>query len=102
MSTMRRKPTHPGRILFSHYLEPLNLSITNLATTLNVSRKAISAIVNEKKSITPDMALRLSRAFDTTPDLWANLQTNYDMWCARNKSDDWKVVPQINMEQAMA
>ena len=102
MTIMRRKPTHPGRILKNHYLEPLDLSITKLADTLSVSRKAISAIVNEKKSITSDMALRLSKAFDTTPDLWANLQKNYDMWCAENKSETWKTVPKINMNLAMA
>ena len=101
MAKMRRKPTHPGRILKDHYLEPLNLSITRLAETLDVSRKAVSAIVNEKKSITPDMALRLSRAFDTTPDLWANLQKNHDMWCAENKSENWKAVQKINMEMVM-
>lgn len=95
---MRRKPTHPGRILKEHYIDPLNLSITKLAETLDVSRKAVSAIANEKKSITPDMALRLSQAFDTTPDLWANLQKNYDMWCAENRSDSWKTVQKINME----
>ena len=102
MAKMRRKPTHPGRILKEHYLDPLNLSITKLAGTLDVSRKAVSAIVNEKKSITPDMALRLSQAFDTTPDLWANLQKNYDMWCAENKSTEWRSVPKINMELSMA
>ena len=98
MAKMRRKPTHPGRILKEHYLDPLDLSITKLAEILDVSRKAVSAIVNEKKSITPDMALRLSQAFSTTPDLWANLQKKYDMWCAENKSTEWQSVPKINME----
>ena len=98
---MRRKPTHPGRILKEHYIDPLNLSITKLAENLDVSRKAVSAIVHEKKSITPDMALRLSQAFDTTPDLWASLQKNYDMWCAENKSENWKAVQKINMEMAL-
>jgi addiction module HigA family antidote len=102
MARMRRKPTHPGRILKEHYLDPLNLSITKLAGILGVSRKAVSAIINEKKSITPDMALRLSQAFSTTPDLWANLQKNYDMWCAENKSTEWQSVPKINMELFMA
>lgn len=99
---MRRKPTHPGRILKEHYLNPLDLSITKLAEILDVSRKAVSAIVNEKKSITPDMALRLSQAFSTTPDLWANLQKKYDMWCAENKSTEWRSVSKVNMELSIA
>lgn len=75
----KRQPAHPGRIIKKHYLEPLNLTITKLAATLNVSRKALSGIVNGNKSVTPDMALRLSQAFDTTPELWWNLQKNYDL-----------------------
>ena len=92
-----RRPAHPGRILRNHYLKPLNLTITKLAETLKVSRKAVSAIINEHKSVTPDMALRLSQAFDTTPELWINLQKNHDLWCAREKSTEWQKVPQINM-----
>ncbi|WP_299981553.1 HigA family addiction module antitoxin [Desulfobacula sp.] len=98
----QRKPAHPGRILRKHYIEPLDLTITKLAETLNVSRKALSGIINEHKSITPDMALRLSQAFDTTPDLWANLQKNYDMWCAKEKETGWQAVPKIDMLAAMA
>lgn len=92
-----RKPAHPGRILRKHYLEPLKLTVTKLSEILGVSRKAVSAIVNERKAVTPDMALRLSRAFDTTPELWANLQRNHDMWCAMNKTTEWKSVPRIDM-----
>ncbi len=93
--TSQRKPAHPGRILKNMYIRPLNITITQVALTLNVSRKALSAIVNEKKSVTPEMALRLSRAFDTSPDLWLNLQKKHDLWCAENRSDDWKKVRQI-------
>ncbi|MCB0196243.1 MAG: HigA family addiction module antidote protein, partial [Anaerolineae bacterium] len=63
MRTQNRPPAHPGRILKNLYLSPLHISNTKLAETLNVSRKAISLIVNERKSVTPEMALRLSRAF---------------------------------------
>ncbi len=97
MRRRERKPSHPGHILKTMYLKPLKLSITKLAATLNVSRKAVSAIVNEHKSITPDMALRLSQAFDTTPELWINLQKNYDLWCAQNKSTAWKEISKIDM-----
>ncbi len=97
-----RKPAHPGRILRKHYIEPLNLTITKLADTLSVSRKALSAIVNEKKSVTPDMALRLSRAFNTTPELWWNLQKTHDLFIAKQKSTEWESVPKINMELSPA
>ncbi len=70
----------------------------HLSEMLGVSRKAVSAIVNEHKSITPDMALRLSQAFDTTADLWLNLQKNYDLWQAANRSQEWKKVKRINCE----
>lgn len=95
MRTQKRAPVHPGEILLKDYIAPLNLTITGLAQRLGVSRKAISAIVNEHKSITPDMALRLSKAFDTTPDLWLNLQKNYDLWHAAKNSKEWKSVKKI-------
>ena len=95
MFTLTREPTHPGEIIKYDYLEPLDLSITRLAHILGVSRKAISAIVNERKSVTPEMALRLSRAFNTTPGLWLNLQRNYDLWYAAQKSADWQKIEPV-------
>ncbi len=90
MPTRKRQPTHPGGILKRHYLEPLSLSITEVADELGVSRKTLSKIVNERGSITPDMALRLSKALNTSAELWLNLQTSYDLWLASRKSGDWK------------
>ena len=98
----QRKPAHPGRILRKHYIEPLNLTITKLAETLGVSRKAVSGIINEKKSVTPDMALRLSKALDTSADLWWNLQKTHDLWIAQNKSTGWQNVQKINMDTVSA
>ncbi len=89
-----RKPSHPGSILKNLYLIPLKVSNTQLAETLNVSRKTVSAIVNERASVTPDMALRLAQAFGTSPELWLNLQKSYDLWQAARQSADWqKVLP---------
>jgi len=68
------------------------LSITALARRLGVSRKTISAIVNERKSVTPDMALRLAQAFSTTPELWLNLQRNHDLWQAVRDSAAWQQI----------
>ena len=92
MKTMKRQPSHPGYILKKDYLEPLNISITSMAETLGVSRKTLSKILNERGSVTPDMALRLSRALSTTPGLWLNLQKSYDLWQAEHLSSDWKDV----------
>ena len=71
MRKMKRQPTHPGRIIKEDYLTPLHLTITDMANKLGVSRKTLSKIINEGGAITPDMALRLARAFDTSPDLLA-------------------------------
>ncbi len=93
MSTRNRPPAHPGRILKNLYLEPLGITNTQLAEALGVSRKAISAIVNEHKSVTPEMALRLQCAFpNTSPEFWLNLQRSYDLWHASQRSQDWKQV----------
>jgi addiction module HigA family antidote len=95
MRIRKRPPTHPGGILRRQYIEPLSLTISELANTLGVSRKTLSKIVNEHGSVTPDMALRLSKAFKTTPELWMNLQQNFDLWQASHNSDDWKMIEAI-------
>ena len=92
MKRMRRRPTHPGEIIKEDYLKPLSITITELASTLGVSRKTLSKIINKRGAITTDMALRLSRAFDTTPDLWLNLQKNFDLWQAEQTSREWERV----------
>ena len=90
-----RPPTHPGGILNRHYLEPLSLTVSELAKSLGISRKTLSGIVNEHGSITPDMALRLSKAFYTTPQLWLNLQQYYDLRHVFRSSHEWKMVETI-------
>jgi addiction module HigA family antidote len=92
---MKRQPTHPGKIIKEDYLEPLSITIKDMAESLGVSRKTLSKIINERGSITPDMALRLSRAFDTTPNLWLNLQKNFDLWHAETTSTEWQNVQPI-------
>ena len=90
-----RSPSHPGGILRRLYLEPLNLTVTRLARALKVSRKTVSKLVNEKGAVTPDMALRLSRAFGTTPQLWLNLQQNYDLFVAERRASGLKGVQKL-------
>ena len=92
MTTMTRKPIHPGKILKEDYLSPLSITITELSSILSISRKTLSKIINGRGSVTPDLALRLSRAFDTTPVLWLNLQKNYDLWPAEHTATNCRLV----------
>ena len=95
MRNRKRPPTHPGGILKRHYMEPLSLTVSDLSEILRVSRKTLSKIINERGSITPEMALRLSKAFNTTPELWLNLQQNYDLWHASHESNDCKDIEAV-------
>ena len=79
-------PPHPGEVLEGLYMEPVGITITALAEHLRVSRKTLSKIVNERGAITPDMALRLSEAFGTTPEIWLNMQQAYDLWAAKEET----------------
>ncbi len=84
-------PPHPGEVIRELCIEPLGLSVTEAAEGLGVSRKTLSAILNGRAGISPEMALRLSIAFDTTPESWLNQQTQYDLWLARKKSKHLRV-----------
>lgn len=84
---MKRKmsmhnPPHPGEILRTLCLEPLGLSVTEAAAGLGVSRKTVSAILNGRAGISPEMAVRLSIAFKTSAESWLNQQLQYDLWRA--------------------
>jgi addiction module HigA family antidote len=93
---MERQPTHPGKIIREDYLKPLSMTINEFASVLGISRKTLSKIINERGAITPDMALRLSRAFNTTPDFWLNLEKNYDLWQAEHSSNEWQRVKPLS------
>jgi len=84
-------PPHPGEVLRELCLEPLDLSITEAARALGVSRKTLSAIVNERAGVSAEMAMRLSIAFDTTAVSWLNQQTQYDLWNAEQRRKDLQV-----------
>jgi antitoxin HigA-1 len=77
-----RNPPHPGEILRELCLVPLQLSVTDAAASLDVSRKTLSAILNGRAGISPEMAVRLSIAFDTTAESWLQQQMQYDLWYA--------------------
>ncbi|WP_213990809.1 HigA family addiction module antitoxin [Sodalis sp. dw_96] len=84
MKQATRKPTSVGDVLQYEYLEPLGLKINDLADMLNVHRNTVSALVNNNRKLTTDMAFRLAAVFDTTVDFWLNLQTNVDIWEVQN------------------
>jgi addiction module HigA family antidote len=92
---IQRRPTHPGGILRRLYLQPLELSLSELARAIGVSRKTVSKLVNERGAITPEMALRLSIAFTTTARLWLNLQQNHDLWRAQRKARGLKQIRRL-------
>ncbi|HEJ9067234.1 TPA: HigA family addiction module antidote protein [Serratia marcescens] len=84
MAQAQRKPTSVGDVLLYEYLEPTGLKINDLAEMLNVHRNTISALVNNNRKLTVDMAFRLAKAFNTTEQFWLNLQRNLDLWEVQN------------------
>jgi addiction module HigA family antidote len=79
-------PPHPGEVLRELCLEPLGISVTDAAEALGVSRKTLSSILNGRSGISPEMAIRLAKAFDTSPESWLNQQVQYDLWEAEQNS----------------
>ena len=84
-------PPHPGEIIRELCLKSLGLSISGAARALGVSRKALSELLNGHTGISPEMALRLSIAFDTTPQSWMAQQMEYDLWKVGRKRNDLRV-----------
>lgn len=98
----KRKPNHPSTILKHHYMVPLGLTVTQVSEALGVSRKTLSNIVNGHASITTDLALRLSKAFSTSAELWLSLQQAYTLWETARASSDWKRVAILKTQIAAA
>lgn len=88
MFDLKRQPTHPGAILREEFIEPLGISQTELAERLRTTFRTVNEILNEKRSVSPDMALRLARFFGTSEELWLNLQDQYDLYRAKQKNRD--------------
>jgi addiction module HigA family antidote len=80
---LHRAPLHPGEILREQFMADFGVSINQVARDLRVPPTRIGEIVNERRDITPDTALRLARYFGTTPEFWMNLQSGYDLDRAR-------------------
>jgi len=84
-------PPHPGEVIKELCLEPLGISVTAAAKGLGVSRKTLSALLNGRAGVSPEMAIRLSIAFDTSAESWLNQQTQYDLWRVEQRRDELQV-----------
>ena len=84
-------PPHPGEVIRELSLDPLGLSVTSAARGLGVSRKALSELLNGHSGISPEMSIRLSKAFGGSPESWLAQQMYFDLWRARQRSDRIKV-----------
>ena len=89
------RPTHPGEMLREDFMPDYGLTVADLARHLGVSRQTVNELLREKRAVTPDMALRLSRLFGNSPQFWINAQNAVDLWRAQkeNKSALSKIKP---------
>ena len=90
-----KNPPHPGEIIRDLYIEPLEITVTQAATGLGVTRKTLSLLLNEHSRISPEMAIRLSKAFGRTPEGWLQLQMHYDLAQLRQRAEQLKVTPLV-------
>lgn len=88
---LMHNPPHPGEIIKELCLEPLGISVTDAAQALGVSRKTLSAILNGRAGVSPEMAVRLSIAFDTSAESWLNHQSQYELWHAEQHRGELQV-----------
>ena len=80
-------PPHPGEFIRETYIEPFDISIRSLAEYLGVAASTLARIVAERSAVSPEMALRLSKALGRSPESWLAMQDNYDLWRARKSAD---------------
>jgi addiction module HigA family antidote len=86
-----KNPPHPGEIIREECLKPLDVTVTEAADGLGISRKNLSRILNGHAGVSPDMAVRLAKAFGSTPELWLKLQMAYDLAQAQKKDENHQV-----------
>lgn len=84
MLPMHRPPTHPGEMLFTEFIEPADLTQTEVAQRLDISLPRLNELIEGKRGVTPDTALRLERLLGQTGDFWLTLQLHWDLWHARD------------------
>ena len=85
--TIQHNPPHPGEFIKETYIEPLNLSLRNSAHDLDVAPSTFYRLVTGKSDLSPEMALKLSKALGRTPESWMQMQTNYDLWKAKQHTN---------------
>ena len=92
---IKRRPTHPGEMLREDFLPDYELTVSGLAEAIGVSRQTINELLRERRAISPEMALRLSRLFGNSPDFWLNAQRAVDLWEASKaiRTDVRKIRP---------
>ena len=96
-----RPPTHPGEMFLEEFLKPLGLSQTAAAQKLGISFVRLNELVHQKRGVTPDTALRLSRVFGTSAEFWLNLQMDWDLWHAQ-RSPEAKAIAKLEKIRATA
>ena len=94
---LKRKPTHPGEMLREDFLPDYGLTVSSLAAAIGVSRQSINEILRERRSVSPEMALRLARLFGNSPEFWLNAQRTVDLWEAKQviESDVARIQPLV-------
>lgn len=97
-----KNPVHPGRIVREDCIEPLGLTITAAAKALGVTRQALNNVVTCKSAISPEMSIRLSKAFGSTPETWLRMQLAYDLAQARKGESKIKVRRQHPLHELRA
>lgn len=90
-----KSPAHPGGFIRTEIIEPLNLSITAAAVALGVTRPALSALVNERAALSPDMAIRIDKAFGVSMETLLRMQNSYDIAQAKSREGDISVAPYV-------
>lgn len=85
--TIQYNPPHPGEFIRETYIEPLNISLRKVAQDLGVAPSTFSRLVNGESDISPEMALRLSRAFGRSPESWMQMQADHELWKAKKRID---------------
>jgi len=104
MNITKRKPFTPGEILSEEFMQPLNLTPEQLAKRIGVSVQTINEIMNNQGTITPDIALRLSRLFGTSVEYWSNMQLKIDLWHMMNdkeKYQEYQFIQKIEWQEAV-
>ena len=95
-------PPHPGGIVKRQCLQPLGLTVTRAAQGLGVTRQALSELINEHTGVSVEMAIRLSKAFGSTPETWLGMQTAYDLWQAKDRAGEITVEELSRHERCVA